>query len=105
MLSKEGGRKSEDNDNRTFCRSPDRRRSGRACSKCVKQNTDQQHRVFKKRPQVVTGYAPWRVVHAKGVKTGYPGASSYPPSAPKDYTYDNSRKLPAAVVAVAAAGM
>ena len=52
---------------------------------------DQQHKVTKKRPQVVTGYAPWRVVHAKGVKTGYPGASSYPPSAPKDYTYENSR--------------
>ena len=52
---------------------------------------DQQHKVTKKRPQVVTGYAPWRVVHAKGVKTGYPGASSYPPSALKDYSYDNSR--------------
>jgi hypothetical protein len=52
---------------------------------------DQQHKVFKKRPQVVTGYAPWRVAHTKGVKTGYPGASSYPASAPKDYTYDNSR--------------
>jgi hypothetical protein len=25
------------------------------------------------------------------VKTGYPGASGYAPSAPKDYTYDNSR--------------
>ena len=52
---------------------------------------DQQHKVFKKRPQVVTGYAPWRGVQTKGVKTGYPGASSYPPSAPKDYTYENSR--------------
>jgi hypothetical protein len=52
---------------------------------------DQQHKVFKKRPQVVTGYAPWRVVHTKDVKTGYPAASSYPPSAPKDYTYENSR--------------
>jgi hypothetical protein len=50
----------------------------------------QQHKVFKK-PQVVTDYAPWRALHAKGVKTGYSGASSYPPSAPKDYTYDNSR--------------
>jgi hypothetical protein len=52
---------------------------------------DQHHRVFKKRPQVVTGYAPGHVVHAKDMKTGYPGAPSYPPSAPKDYTYDNSR--------------
>jgi hypothetical protein len=51
----------------------------------------QQHIVFKKRPQVVTGYAPWLVVHATGAKTGYSGASSYPPSGPKDYTYDNSR--------------
>ena len=52
---------------------------------------DQQHKVFKKRPQVVTGYAPWHVAHARGVKTGYLGASSYPPSALKDYSYDNSR--------------
>jgi hypothetical protein len=47
----------------------------------------QQHKVFKKRPQVVADYAPWHVVHANDVKTGYPGASS----APKDSTYDNSR--------------
>ncbi len=51
----------------------------------------QHHKVFKKRPQVVTGYARWPVVHATGVKTGYPAASTHPPSAPKDYTYDNSR--------------
>jgi hypothetical protein len=51
----------------------------------------QQHIVFKKRPQVVTGYAPWHEAHARGVKTGYLGASSYPPSALKDYSYDNSR--------------
>jgi hypothetical protein len=53
---------------------------------------DQQHKVFKKRPQVVTGYAPSHAVHAKGPKTGYPGASSYLPGPPKDYTYDNSRQ-------------
>jgi hypothetical protein len=53
----------------------------------------QQHKVFKKRPQVVYGYAPWRVVHTRGVKTGYPypGAFSFAPSVPKDYTYENSR--------------
>jgi hypothetical protein len=51
----------------------------------------QRHKVFKKRPQIVTDYAPSHVVHAKDMKTGYPGASSYPPSAPRDYTYDNSR--------------
>jgi len=50
---------------------------------------DQHHQVSKKHSQGVSGYAPWRVMHANGVKTGYPGAS--PPSAPKDYTYDNSR--------------
>ena len=50
----------------------------------------QHHKVFKKRPQVVSGYAPWRVVHAKGM-TGYPGAFGYAPSVPKDYTYENSR--------------
>jgi hypothetical protein len=51
----------------------------------------QQHKVFKKHAQVVYGYAPWRVVHAKGVNMGYPGAFSVAPSAPKDYTYENSR--------------
>ena len=51
----------------------------------------QHHKIFKKRPAVVSGYAPWRVVHAKGVKTGYPGAFGYAPSAPKDYTYELSR--------------
>jgi hypothetical protein len=52
---------------------------------------DHRHQVFKKHPQGVSGYAPWRVMHANGVKTGYPGASGYTPSAPKDYTYENSR--------------
>jgi hypothetical protein len=52
---------------------------------------EQQHKVFTKRHQVVSGYASWRVTHANGVKTDYPGAYSYAPGAPKDYTYDNSR--------------
>ena len=52
---------------------------------------DQQHKVFKKRPQVVTGYAPWHEAHARGVKTGNLGASSYPPSAHNDNSYDTSR--------------
>ena len=47
----------------------------------------QHHQVFKKRPQVVYGYAPWQ---ANSVRTSY-GTSGYAPSAPKDYTYDNSR--------------
>ena len=51
----------------------------------------QQHKVFKKRPQVAYGYAPRRVVHTGGVKMGYPGAFSFAPSVPKDYTYENSR--------------
>ena len=50
----------------------------------------QHHQVFKKRPQVVYGYAPWRVMQPNGVRTSN-GASGYAPSAPKDYTYDNSR--------------
>jgi len=72
--------------------------------------SDQQHKVFKKRHQVISGYAPWRVMRANGVKTGYqgaypraypgaypraypgayPGTYGYAPSAPKDYTYENS---------------
>jgi hypothetical protein len=53
---------------------------------------EQQHKVFKKRPQVVSGYAPWPLMQqANGAKTGYPGAFGYAPGAPKDYTYDNSR--------------
>ena len=39
---------------------------------------DQQHKVTKKRPQVFSGYAPWRVVHAKGAKTGYPRVFQLP---------------------------
>src|SRR5262249_28865507 len=49
----------------------------------------QHHQVFKKRPQLVHGDAPWRVMHTNGVRTGY-AASGFAPSAPKDYTYDNS---------------
>jgi hypothetical protein len=30
-------------------------------------------------------------MHAKGLKTGYPGAFGYAPSEPKDYIYENSR--------------
>jgi hypothetical protein len=36
---REGGRKSEENDNRTFCRSPDHRRSSGACPESINQNT------------------------------------------------------------------
>jgi uncharacterized protein YukJ len=38
-----------------------------------------------------SGYAPWRGMHANSVKVGNPGASGNAPSAPKDYTYENSR--------------
>src|SRR5215469_7715488 len=48
---------------------------------------DQHHKVFKKHPKVVSGYAPW---HAS-VKMGYQGTFGYAPSAPKDYTYEQSR--------------
>ena len=51
----------------------------------------QHHQVSKKHPPNISGYAPWRVMHDNGVKTGYPGAWGYAPGAPKDYTYDNSR--------------
>jgi hypothetical protein len=52
-----------------------------------------QHNLSKKRHPGVSGYAPRRVVHAKGMATGYPRASGFgfAPSAPKDYTYENSR--------------
>jgi hypothetical protein len=49
------------------------------------------HQVSKKHPPSISSYAPWRVIHANGEKTGYAGASGYAPSASKDYTYDNSR--------------
>jgi len=52
---------------------------------------DQQHHASKKHPRVVSGYAPRHAMHAKGLKTGYPGAFGYAPSEPKDYTYENSR--------------
>jgi hypothetical protein len=52
----------------------------------------QHHRAFNKGHQLVSSYAPWGVRYTTdGVKTGYLGASSYAPSVPKDYTYDNSR--------------
>ena len=49
------------------------------------------HSVSKKLHPAVSGYAPWRVMHANGALMGYPGAPSYAPSSPKDYTYENSR--------------
>ncbi|WP_136623737.1 hypothetical protein [Bradyrhizobium centrolobii] len=51
----------------------------------------QHHQVSKMRPPSISGYAPWRVMHDNGVKTGYSGPFGYAPSAPKDYTTDNSR--------------
>jgi hypothetical protein len=51
----------------------------------------QHHQVSKKHPTSIYGYAPWRVMHANGMMTGYPGAFGYAPGAPKDYTIDNSR--------------
>lgn len=51
----------------------------------------QHHQVSKKHPPRISGYAPWRVMHDNGMKTGYPGAYGYAPSAPKDYTTDSSR--------------
>jgi hypothetical protein len=53
---------------------------------------DKQHHAAKKHPRVVSVVAPGRATHAKGLKTGYPGASGYAPSEPKDYVYENSRQ-------------
>ena len=53
---------------------------------------DKQHHASKKHPRVVSAHAPGRAMHANGLKTGYPGASSYTPSGPKDYVYENSRQ-------------
>jgi hypothetical protein len=53
---------------------------------------DQQHHASKKHPQVVSGYAPWHARHGKGMQSDYPSAFGYAPSAPKDYTYENSRQ-------------
>jgi hypothetical protein len=39
-FSWEGGLKSEDNDHRTFCRRSHRRRTGRACTGWIQQNTE-----------------------------------------------------------------
>ena len=52
----------------------------------------QQHKVVKKRPQVVSGYVPWHAVHAGSTNMGYLGAFGYAPSGPKDYTLDNGRQ-------------
>ena len=52
---------------------------------------DQQHHATKKHLRVVASYAPRHAMHAKGLITDYPGAFGYAPSAPKDYTYENSR--------------
>lgn len=51
----------------------------------------QHHQVSKKHPPSISSYAPWRVMHDNGVKTGYPGAFGYAPSAPKDYATESSR--------------
>jgi uncharacterized membrane protein len=61
-------------------------------AKLVSSKTPDQHYQFsKKHPQVVSGYAPWHATHTKGMQTRYPSAFGYAPSAPKDYTYENSR--------------
>ena len=63
-----------------------------ALAQNVSTKTPHHHKVFKKHPQVVTGYAPWQVMHAtNGARTGYPGASRYAPSAPEGYTNDASK--------------
>jgi hypothetical protein len=52
---------------------------------------NQQHHAYKKHPRGASGYAPRHAMHAKGFKTGYPGAFGYAPGEPKDYTYEMSR--------------
>lgn len=50
-----------------------------------------QPKVFKKHPRA-TGYMAWQAAHAHGPQIGYPRAFGYAPSAPKDYTLENSRQ-------------
>jgi len=52
---------------------------------------DQQHHASKKHLRAGAGYAPRHAMHAKSLITDYPGAFGHAPSAPKDYTYENSR--------------
>ncbi|CCE09080.1 exported hypothetical protein [Bradyrhizobium sp. STM 3843] len=51
----------------------------------------QHHQASRKHPPNISGYAAWPGMHPNGTMTGYPGASGYAPSAPKDYTTDSSR--------------
>ncbi|OAF12040.1 hypothetical protein [Bradyrhizobium neotropicale] len=62
-------------------------------AKNVPSKAPHQHQVSKKHPASIYGYAPWRVMRANGMMTGYPGAfGGYAPgSGPKDYTIENSR--------------
>jgi len=38
---------------------------------------NQHHQASKNHPRVVSGDAPWHTTHARGLKTGYPGAFGY----------------------------
>jgi hypothetical protein len=51
-----------------------------------------QHKVSKKHPSAVSGYAPWRDMQANHLKKTYPGAFGYPPSEPRDYLTEMSRQ-------------
>ena len=53
---------------------------------------DQHHKVFKKRPQVVSGYVPRHAVHANSVKMGYPAAFGYARNPPGDYNAEGGRQ-------------
>ena len=53
---------------------------------------DQHHKVFKKRPQVVSSHVPRYTVHAKSVQMGYPAAFSYARSPPGDYNSEGGRQ-------------
>jgi hypothetical protein len=65
--------------------------SGVAAQAASSKSPRVQHDASRKLHPVVSDDTPWRVMHARGAKTGYPAASGYAPSAPKDYTSENSR--------------
>jgi hypothetical protein len=46
---------------------------------------NQHHQASKNHPRVVSGDAPWQTTHARGLKTGYPGAFGYAPNELQDY--------------------
>src|SRR5262249_54503617 len=61
------------------------------CQRLSSKTLDQQQHATKKHVRGVASCAQRPAMHAKGLITDYPGAFGYAPSAPKEYTYENSR--------------